>query len=55
MCRTTNLVSYVVVQHADHRRSLAVRDGIKYFIHLRRMAHIHLEHGDVVRVRRQIS
>lgn len=40
----TNLISYVVVQHADHRCSFAVGDGVKNFIHLWWMAHIHLKH-----------
>jgi len=41
---TTYLVSRVVVQHADHRRPFAVRDGVKDLIHLGGMAHVHLTH-----------
>lgn len=37
-----NLISNVVVQHANHRRSFTVRDGVKDFIHLWWMAHVHL-------------
>lgn len=41
--RTANLISYVVVQHANHRCSFTVRDGVKDFIDLWWMAHVHLE------------
>lgn len=33
-CETTDLISYVVVQHADHRSSFAVGDGVKDLVHL---------------------
>lgn len=40
---TTDLISYVVVQHADHRSSFAVGDGVKDLVHLWRVAHVYLE------------
>lgn len=42
-CETTDLISYVVVQHADHRSSFAVGDGVKDLVHLWRVAHVYLE------------
>lgn len=43
VCMAADLVSYVVVQHADHRRSFAVGDGVEDFVYLWWMAHVHLE------------
>lgn len=42
-CETTDLISYVVVQHADHRSSFAVGDGVKDLVHLWWVAHVYLE------------
>lgn len=43
MLVAADLVPDVVVQHADHGCPLAVGDGVKDLVHLRWMAHVHLE------------